>query len=95
VPPFHFCDECGDIVEHQVEIERLAFVCGMDSNLGWRQAKNQPAIADVNMRELQDVAEKLAIGLSVGAVDNRMCACKHGQISLRRNKPHWSDPRFT
>src|SRR5262245_28363446 len=82
--PLHLCDECGDVVEHQIEAVQVGFIPRMDGDLGRWQAKNQPSIADVDVGKLEDVAKKRAIGPSVRAVDDRMCTHEHGQTLLIR-----------
>ena len=53
------------------------FCSRMHSNFRRWQAKDQPAIAHINMRALQGVEKKFTIFLRIGAVDNKMCAVDH------------------
>ena len=46
----------------------------MNRNLRRRQPKNEPAAADVDLRESEHVAQKSGIRLGVLTVDNRACA---------------------
>jgi hypothetical protein len=79
---FHLLDERVDVIAHQIELVHIVLVRMVDGDLGRRHAKDQPSIANIDMREPEDVAEKRAIGLSVRAVDNRMRPCEHGQTLL-------------
>jgi hypothetical protein len=50
----------------------------VDRDFGGRQAENQPPVADIDMGELQDVAQERAISFGLSAVDDRMSADDHG-----------------
>ena len=52
----------------------VIFVGRMDGKLCWRQSKNKPTVANIDGWQLEHVAQESAVGLRVGAVDNRMRA---------------------
>ena len=61
----------------------------MNGELGRRQTEDQPAVPDVDVRQLEDVAKHRAVGLGVGAVDDRVCAVDHGR-GRRQVRNGWS-----
>src|SRR5262245_47083571 len=78
----HPADEPGDVVAHQIELVHVVRSRRMDGELGGGQPENQPAVADVDVRELEDVAQEGAVGRRVLAVDDGMSANDHG-VNLR------------
>jgi hypothetical protein len=50
---------------------------GMYGNLRRRQSENQPAVADIDVRELEHIAQKFAVALGILAVDDGMRASDH------------------
>src|SRR5262249_12651960 len=52
-------------------------VGGMDGDFCWRQSENKPTVAQVDVRELQGIAQESAVSLGIRAVNNRMPASNH------------------
>src|SRR5262249_3469052 len=52
-------------------------VGGMHGDFRWRQSENKPTVAQVDVRELQGVAQESAVSLGICAVNNRMPASDH------------------
>ncbi len=50
----------------------------VDGKFGRRQPEDQPAVADIDMRELEHLAQQGAVGLGALTVDDRMRADDHG-----------------
>src|SRR5262249_20573414 len=73
-----------DVVAHQVELMDIVLVGGMHGHLGWRQAEDQPATADIDVRQLEHVTQECAIRVRLGAVDDRMGTDNHEPFLLRR-----------
>src|SRR5262249_16486778 len=74
------------VVAHEIEAGlekrlpgRLA-VRGMDRELRGRQAEDQPAMADIDRGEAQDVAEEGAVRLRIRAVEEDVGTCDQGEI---------------
>src|SRR5689334_22072970 len=53
----------------------------MHRQLRRRQAEDQPTVADVDVRQAEDVAQKSAICFGIGAVDDRVRSADHGASS--------------
>lgn len=66
-----------DVIAHQKYSVRIIFLRRMDSELGRRQSENEPTIACVNVRKLQDVAEKFSIRLGILAVEDHVHSGDH------------------
>jgi hypothetical protein len=73
----HCGDEFPDVVAHEIEFVNIVFVGGVNSNFSGRQTEDEPAMADIDVREFQDIAQESAISFGVCAVDNRVSACNH------------------
>src|SRR6266566_7388156 len=71
-----------DVVTHQVELVLARPVCGMHSDLGWRQLEDQPATACIDPGKSEHVTDEDAISLRVGAVENDVCSVDHVSLSL-------------
>ena len=52
----HRGDEFFDVVAHEIEFVNVIFIGGMDSDFGWRQTEDEPTVADIDVREFQNVA---------------------------------------
>jgi hypothetical protein len=48
----HLCDERLDIVAHQLELVDVVLVGRMHGNFRWWQSKDQPPIANIDIRQL-------------------------------------------
>jgi len=70
----HRRDERPDVVAHQVELVHVVLLARVHGDLRRGQPEDQPSAADVEVREADHVAQKRAVGLRVGAVENRMGA---------------------
>src|SRR5262245_40436979 len=88
----------SDVVADQVELVLPVRFSGVERNLrGW-QTKDQPATANIDVREFQDVAEERAIGIRIGGIDDGVCADDHGvgtsfrPIGTRKGKRGTLDP---
>jgi len=57
-----------------------AAVGGMDTELRRSGAEDQPPVARVDVRQLEDVAQESAVGVRVGAVEDRMRADDPDQL---------------
>src|SRR5262245_39923147 len=49
----------------------------MHGDFCWRQSKDEPTVAYVDVRQLQGVAQKSAVSLRILAVDDRMRSRNH------------------
>src|SRR5262249_36882379 len=78
----HLRDEPFDIVAHQIEPVNVVTVRGMYGDFRRWQAKDQPAVAHVNMRPSEEVPQEGSVGLRTRAIDNRMCANDHESSSF-------------
>src|SRR5579864_2383539 len=58
------------------------FIQIMERSLGGRQGEDQPAVAGVHRRKLQDVAEEGAVAFRIGAVEDDVGAVDHGRPPL-------------
>ena len=76
-----------DVVAHEVELVMSFSASGWTATSDGRQAEDQPAVADVDVRQADDVAQELAIGVGVRAVDDGVRAGDHSWI-LSRRPPH-------
>jgi hypothetical protein len=56
-----------EITAHEVQL-RSGRLGGMDRDLGWRQAEDQPTFACIREIEAKYLAEKTAIAVSIAAV---------------------------
>lgn len=82
-------DERFDVIAHEVELVHAVRTRRMNGDLGGRQAEDQPAVADVHVRELQHVAQEGAIGLRLSAVDDRVGADDHGIHLFRAERTRY------
>lgn len=62
---FHLLREFIDIIAQQVQLVRRVSFSGVDGKFGRGQGKDQPAVANIYMRELERIPEKLSILLWV------------------------------
>jgi len=87
---FQEFDLRAHVVAHEIEhgpqqamsvvLERpVVLVGGMKSGLGGRQFEDQPTVAGVDGREVQDVAKEAAIGFRVLAVEQEVRADDHAE----------------
>lgn len=67
---FHRGAEFFDVVAHEIEFVDVVFLGGMDSDFCRWQTENEPAMADIDVRKFQDVAQESAISFGVCAVDD-------------------------
>ena len=70
-------DERVDVSAHQVQLMVLILLGRMDGKLRGRKSENQPAAANVDMRQFQNVAKERAVCVRILAVDNRVSAVDH------------------
>src|SRR2546426_1123286 len=66
-----------DIVGHQVELMHVVRLRWMDGQFGRRQTEDQPAIAHIDVWELEHLAQQGAVGRGVLTVEDRMRADNH------------------
>src|SRR5687768_15049364 len=78
----HLRGERCDIVAHQIELMQVIFIRRMDGDFRRRQSEDEPAVADIDVRQLQDVPEELAVGRGIRAVDDGMRPSDHGKSLL-------------
>src|SRR5688572_6071110 len=78
----HLRGERCDIVAHQIELMQVIFIRRMDGDFRRRQSEDEPAVADIDVRQLQDVPEELAVGRGIRAVDDGMRSSDHGKSLL-------------
>src|ERR1700720_3406744 len=71
------------IVTNQVELAMTSLLCRVDSQFGWRQGEDQPAVAGVDGGKVEDIAEKCADFFGVVGVENRVSAGDHSWASVR------------
>jgi hypothetical protein len=76
-------DEFFDVVAHEIEFVDVVFFGGVDSDFSGWQTEDEPAVADIDVRKFQNVAQESAISFGVCAVDNRVCAGDHGFMEFR------------
>ena len=62
---FHLRHEREDVVTHEVELVRVVFVQGMNSELRLRQREDEPAVTYVDGVEAQDVAKERPVRFGV------------------------------
>ena len=70
--PLHFGHEGLDVGAHQEELMNVIPVRWVNCYFGRRQPKDEPPSTDIDVRELERVAQECAVRLGVGAVDNDM-----------------------
>src|SRR3954470_1238356 len=73
----HLLDECLDVVTHKEQFLCAAGLGGMYREFGGRQREDQPAVARIGERLLEDVTEERAVGLSIRAVHDDVCTSNH------------------
>src|SRR6516162_8428582 len=56
----------------------VVLVRRMDGNFGGRQAKDQPSVAHIHVRQLEHVAKEGTVPIGTRAVNDRMRANDHG-----------------
>ena len=66
--PFHGPDKPLDVGAHEIDLVLATGIRWVNRNLGRRQPENQPAAANVDVRQAERIAEERAIGLGVFAV---------------------------
>src|ERR1019366_3306311 len=79
------------VVAHEIQFVPVVFFIGMERRLGGWQRKNQPTVSGIDWGKLEDVAEELAVGFGVFAVDDDVsagdrCGCPrdlNGKHSIR------------
>ena len=78
-----FFGEGGDfgfqVVAHEVELV-FGGVGGVDGDFGRWEGEDEPAVAGVDVVEVESVAEKGAVGVGVGAVEDEVGAGDHGAL---------------
>jgi hypothetical protein len=85
--------DCGlEVVAHQIEFVRAILLRRVDGQLGRRESENEPAFTRVHVRELQDVAEELAVRLGVTAIEDDVCPgyqveFRPTTVSNKRSRP--------
>src|ERR1700733_4935951 len=65
----HFLYERAHILAHEIELVACCALSGMERDLRWRQRKDQPAAARIDMGQLQYVAQEPPVGRVVTAID--------------------------
>jgi hypothetical protein len=80
---FHSSDELFEVVAHEIEFVNVVFIGGMNSDFGRRQTENEPAMADIHVRQLEDIAQKSAVCFGIRAVDNGMGTGDHSFMKFR------------
>src|SRR5882757_9283651 len=65
---FHSGDELFDVVAHEIEFVHTVLVRWMNSDFGRWQAEDQPTVADIDVRQLEDIAQKSAVCFGIRAV---------------------------
>jgi hypothetical protein len=77
----HHCrDEGIDVGAHEVELVNIVPPRWMNRQLRWWEAKDEPAVPNVDVREPQDVAKKRPVHFGFPAVDYRVCADDHARL---------------
>ena len=62
---------------HQVERLRTVLLGGMHRHFRRRQREDQPAVAGIDVREFENVAQEGAIGIGILAVNDDVCTVDH------------------
>src|SRR6185436_6142682 len=75
-------DEALYVRDHQIQFVPAAVFGWMNGHFGRRQRKNEPPSAYIDAREPEHVTKERAIGLGIGAVDDRMSAVNHRHVVL-------------
>src|SRR5439155_26766090 len=90
----HLRHERLDVIAHQIELVHIILFPRMHRDLGRRKAEDQPSSPHVDARQLQDIEQKLAVGIGILAVDDRVSADDHDLTSqaTRSSLPEFISP---
>ena len=78
----HLLDERVDVVAHQIELVHIVLLRWMHGHFGRGQSEDQPAVADIDVRQPEHVGEECAVCLGSVAVDDEMRADEHINASV-------------
>ena len=73
----HVGDQRVDVVAHQVDLVPAVVLGRMHGDLRRRETEDEPAVADVDVGQLDDVPEKGPIGVGVRAEDHCVGTVDH------------------
>src|SRR5882757_7088625 len=79
-----FCHGLCKVIAHQVEFRPLVASGGMECGLARWQGEDQPTMPRVHRVKAKHIAKKLAVGLRVLAVENKMRSIDHEYLPARR-----------
>ena len=65
----HRSDERLDVIAHEIELVHVVLAGWMDSYFRRRQTKDEPSVPDVDIRQLENVAQKGTVCIRTLAVD--------------------------
>ena len=61
---FHLGHECVYVVAHEIEFMHVIVLRRMHRDFRWRQSKDQPSVAGIDVWQFQDVAQKSSVCFS-------------------------------
>jgi len=76
-PRFQVRDESFHIGAHEVELVHIVLLGRMHGQLCRWQSEDHPALAHVDVRQLEHVSERRAVSLGIGTVDDRVRPEEH------------------
>ena len=77
----HLGDKSLDVVAHEVELVHVVLLGRVNGEFGRRQSEDEPASAHIDVAEPQDVAQKGAVCIRLGAVDDGVSTDDHDDFS--------------
>ena len=63
-----------EVVAHEIELLVANFVRGVNSDLGWRQGEEQPAMTRIHKPHSEDVSQEGAVCLGILALNDNVSA---------------------
>jgi hypothetical protein len=81
----HLRDKLPNVRNHQIQLVAATGLRRMDCQLAGREAEDQPASTDVDIREAEHIAQKRPVGVSIGAIDDCVSADHRGHVASVRN----------
>ena len=66
----HLGDERLHVVTHQIELVDVVLLGRMNGHFSRRESEDQPAATNVDVRQLEHIAQECAIRFGIGAVDS-------------------------